>query len=304
MKAGVSTTPRSKVSRPRREEPHSVRHSNFKGKRNHQDSDAAKCINEAVIMRRMILTAPRILALLYGLMCYTLATLALSYAGFFLANAWVPKTIDSGPETPAALAIVINIALIALFGLQHSVMARASFKQAMSRIAPYPIERSTYVLAVAIVLCVIYAAWRPMPSLLWSVSTPWLNYSLWVLYFFGWALTFASTCMHNHFELMGVRQPWRYLLGKPEKPAPFRERALYKYIRHPMMLGLLIVFWATPEMSHGRLLFALGMTTYIFIGIAFEERDLLKAHGESYARFKASHPMLIPRFRGTSRPRS
>ncbi|MDX1496930.1 MAG: NnrU family protein, partial [Salinisphaeraceae bacterium] len=132
------------------------------------------------------------------------------------------------------------------------------------------------------------------------VQADWLRTLLWAVYVSGWLLTFAATFMHNHFDLMGVRQVWRYFRGKPQKPAPFRERALYKYIRHPLMLGLLIAFWATPQMTVGHLVFALGMTAYIFIGVAFEERDLLRAYGQKYAQFRASRPMLIPRPRGIS----
>lgn len=259
-------------------------------------------------MRRMKIHAYRIPAFLYGLTCYALASGGLAYAGFFLANAWVPKTVDSGTDSALLFALLVNSGLVALFGLQHSIMARPAFKRGVLKVIPEPIERSTYVLAVALVLFTIFYAWQPMPAAVWTIESPAIRGLLWGLYSLGWLLTFASTFMHNHFDLMGVRQVWRYLQGKPAKPAPFRERALYKHIRHPMMLGLLIVFWATPDMSQGHLLFAAGMTLYIFIGVAFEERDLLRTHGESYARFRATHPMLIPRLRslfpGTSRPRN
>lgn len=250
----------------------------------------------------------RLSALAYGLLCYSVGSGALFYTALFLANFQVPLGIDTGEPGPLITSIAINLALIGLFGLQHSIMARPAFKQLWWRIVPEPVERSTYVLAVALVLGCIFVFWQPLPQTLWSIKSPLLYPLIWSLYVFGWLLTFAATFMHNHFDLMGLRQVWRYARGKPQKPAPFRERALYKHIRHPLMLGLLIAFWSTPHMTLGHLVFSAGMTVYIYIGVAFEERDLLKAYGESYSRFRESRPMLIPHlkklFPGTSHRRS
>ncbi len=236
----------------------------------------------------------RLLTLVYGVVCYLIQLGALIYATGFVANIAVPKGIDTGEPGPLLPALLVNLGLILLFGLQHSIMARPAFKRLWTRIVPEPAERSTYVLATAIVLYATYACWQPMPGVVWSVETPWLQTALMSAYWLGWFITFSSTFMQNHFDLLGLRQVWRYWKGKPQKTAKFRDRALYKLVRHPLMLGLFIAFWSTPLMTTGHLLFALGMSSYIFIGMAFEERDLLRLYGEKYRQFRKERPMLIP----------
>lgn len=239
----------------------------------------------------------RATALIYGIVCYLIQLGALIYATGFVANIAVPKGIDSGQPGPLLYALIINTGLIALFGLQHTIMARPGFKQVWTRIVPEPVERSTYVLATAAVLYATYIFWQPMPGIVWSVDTPWAANFLMAIYWLGWLITFTSTFMQNHYELLGLRQVWRYWQGEPQKTARFQDRWLYKYIRHPLMLGLLIAFWSTPVMTWGHLLFAIGMSSYIFIGIAYEERDLLRQYGEQYRKFRQERPMLIPKLK-------
>ncbi len=247
------------------------------------------------MMRRMSGLIPRLAALAYGVFCYLIQLAALLYAIGFLANTAVPKGIDEGVAASLPVSIGVNLLLVALFGLQHSLMARDGFKRAWTRLVPEPVERSTYVLLTGLTLAAIYIFWRPLPGVVWSLQDGWLSYAAWLLYLIGWGITLSATFMHNHYDLLGLRQVWRFWQGKPVKDAPFRERALYKHIRHPLMLGLLIAFWSTPHMTWGHLLFAAGMSIYIFVGVAFEERDLLQQHGEKYRRFRQERPMLIPR---------
>ncbi len=239
----------------------------------------------------------RLSALIFGVVCYFLQLGALVYATGFVANIAVPKGIDSGETGELFTSVLINILLIALFGLQHSIMARQGFKRVWIHVIPEPIERSTYVLAVAAVLFTLYLFWQPIPIIVWSIETLWMQQFIMMLYWIGWLITFSSTFMQNHFDLLGLRQVWRFARGKPQKTAKFRQRGLYRHIRHPLMLGLLIAFWSTPVMTVGHLIFSAGMSIYIFIGVAFEERDLLRLYGENYRLFREKHPMLIPRIK-------
>lgn len=213
----------------------------------------------------------------------------------WVGNLFVPKTVDAGgPEGALGTAIFTNIGLIALFGIQHSVMARRGFKDAMTRTVPAPFERTVYVLASVAVLWIMFAFWMPMPQVVWSVGEGPAAMVLWALFALGWAVVFVSTWLLNHFELFGLQQTW-YDMRQMPVPAPrFREPLLYKACRHPLYLGFLIAFWSIPTMTQGHLLFAGGMTVYVLIAIRYEEKDLATALGEAYTEYRTRVGMLVP----------
>lgn len=235
-----------------------------------------------------------LIVFVYGVLAYLSGVAALLYLILFVGDLWVPKTIDSVAAGSPGQAVLVNLALIALFGLQHSVMARPSFKAWWTRGVPESVERSTYVLAAALVTALLCWQWQPIAGTVWSVESPAARLLLQGLFWFGWALLFFSTFMINHFDLFGLRQVYLRLKRQTYTPVPFVEMAVYKLIRHPIMLGLLLGFWSTPDMSYGHLLFAVGCTIYIFIGIWFEERNTREALGEAYERYRRDTPMLLP----------
>lgn len=235
-----------------------------------------------------------IVIFLYGILTYGLGVVALLYLILFVGDLWVPKTIDSGAPGSPFQAILMDLALIALFGLQHSFMARPSFKAWWTRVVPKSMERSTYMLATALVVGLLCWQWQPIAGSLWHVETPMLRELLEGIYWSGWALLFAATFMINHFDLFGLRQVYLRLKDQPYTPVPFVQMAFYKVIRHPIMLGLLLGFWSTPDMSYGHLLFSAGCTGYIFVGIWLEERNAREALGAAYARYHRETPMLLP----------
>lgn len=236
----------------------------------------------------------RVLFFGYGLLAYVIGVPSLFYGVGFLANSVVPKGIDAGEVGSADLAVLVNITLLLLLPLQHSLMARPGFKAMWTRLVPQVIERSMFVLISGLLLWLLYWQWRPMPQSVWNLETPAWRTLLVVIYLAGWGLLFSSSFLIDHFDLFGLRQVFFALRGQAYAPPVFVERLVYKWIRHPLMAGFIVAFWAAPTMSQGRLLFAVVTTVYIFVGIRLEERDLLAHHGEDYAAYRRRTAMLLP----------
>ena len=240
----------------------------------------------------------RTLVFIYGTISYLIGLGALMYWFGFMGNlSFLPKTIDSGVPGPLAGSILINIALIMLFGIQHAIMARKGFKKVITRFIPAVSERSTFVLMTGIVLSLIIWQWRPIPITVWSVQHEMAQFFINVIFWGGWALLVYASFLINHFELFGLQQIWFNLIKKPIPEIRFKMTYLYKVVRHPIMLGVLIGIWATPHMTIGHLVFSLAMTSYIIIGVKMEERDLIANHGERYIKYKEQVPGLIPSLR-------
>lgn len=235
----------------------------------------------------------RSLVLLYGLLCYAIFFATFLYAIGFIGNFGVPRTLDAAPTTGLASALTINIALLSLFAVQHSVMARPAFKRWWTRIVPVAAERSTYVLFSSLALIVLFWQWRPIGAVIWNVHDELARTLIDAGYAFGWLLLLAVTFLINHFDLFGLRQVWLEFRGRPYTDLPFRTPSLYKVVRHPLYVGWLFIFWCAPTMTAAHLLFAVLTTAYILIGIRFEERDLIDAFPE-YASYRQRVPMLIP----------
>jgi len=248
----------------------------------------------------------RYLALIYGALNYLGFLAAFLYLVGFVGDFVVPRSIDHGPPTAVGWAIVIDVALVALFAVQHSVMARPAFKRWLTRVVPESIERSTYVLATNLVLVLLYWQWRPITATIWDLTAPAGRTVLWGLFWLGWAITVASTFMVSHVDLFGLRQVYLAWRAQPYSHIGFHARALYKMVRHPLMVGFVIAFWATPTMTAGHLLFAGAMTGFIVIAVQLEERDLIAALGDEYRQYRRQVPMLVPgvfRRRGAARDR-
>jgi methanethiol S-methyltransferase len=236
----------------------------------------------------------RILAFLYGLVAYCVFAVTFLYAFGFATDLVVPKTIDTGAIVPAGEALAVNVLLMSLFAVQHSVMARKPFKQWWTRFVPAAIERSTYVLLASLALVLLFWQWRPIPTIIWQVADPNIAMAVVGLSFVGWLLVLTSTFLINHFELFGLHQVVINLAGRT-MPAPrFTTPVLYRLVRHPLYLGFIIAFWAAPTMTVGHLLFAAVTTAYIFVGIFLEERDLVAQFGDEYRRYRERVSMLIP----------
>ena len=237
----------------------------------------------------------RTLVFIYGTFSYLIGLGALMYwFGFMGDLSFLPKTIDSGLQGPLAESLLINIGLIALFGIQHAVMARKGFKKAITRFIPAASERSTFVLMTGITLSLIMWQWRPIPIDVWTIQHEMAQLIVTIVFWSGWALLVFSSFLINHFELFGLQQIWFNLVKKSIPEISFKMPRLYKVVRHPMMLGVLIGMWSTPHMTIGHLVFALSMTGYIVIGVKMEERDLIANHGERYVKYKEQVPGLIP----------
>lgn len=238
----------------------------------------------------------RTIAFIYGVVVYAVMLLTFLYLFGFLANFLVPKGIDDGPATPAGLALTINVLLIALFGASHSIMARPGFKQWWTRMVPKTVERTTYVLVATAIMILLFWQWRPMGQIVWQADAAWLQALVWAVYVLGIVLLLASTFVIDHFDLFGLRQVTLNFLNKSYTDLGFKVTFFYKFVRHPLYVGWFLIFWATPNMTLGHLVFAIGMSAYILIAIPYEERDLVKYHGDAYTRYKSRVPMLIPRF--------
>jgi len=236
----------------------------------------------------------RILILLYAGVSYLVFLASFLYAIGFVGNFIVPKSIDSGEAAAMATAIVVNAILLGLFAVQHSVMARSAFKRWWTRFVPPAAERSTYVLLSSLLLFLLFWLWQPLTQPIWSVESTGAAAVLWGLFAVGWLIVLVSTFLIDHFDLFGLKQAWLHFQGREYTPPRFCVRGLYRYLRHPLMLGFIIAFWATPEMSAGPLLFAALTTGYIFVGVALEERDLSHFHGEQYQRYQHRVPRLVP----------
>lgn len=237
----------------------------------------------------------RILAIPIALVCYAAFFGSFVYlVGFTAGIDWLPTNVDKGLSATPLTAAIIDIALIALFGLQHSVMARPGFKAAWARIVPPAIERSVYCLAAALCLVALFAFWHPIEGTVWSISSEPIRIAIWGVFLMGWTILFIATWLISHFELFGIAQAWRHTRGVEPPPQEFRTPFFYRWIRHPIYTGFLIAFWATPDMTYSHLLLALGMTIYIFIGIAHEERDLVDHFGERYIDYRTRVGSVIP----------
>ena len=239
----------------------------------------------------------RIAAFRYGILSYLACRATLLYAVAVLANLGLSRTLAGEATAPFWLALLINTLLLGLFAAQHSVMARPAFKQWWTRFVPKPVERSTYVLFSSLALLLLFHAWQPMGGTVWDVRDPILRGTIYGLFAGGWLLILVATFLINHFDLFGLRQVWLYLKGLPYTPLEFKTPSLYRYVRHPLYVGWLLAFWATPTMTAAHLIFAIATTAYILIAIRFEEKDLADVHGPAYEAYRRQVPMLVPSLR-------
>ena len=239
----------------------------------------------------------RILTLTFAMVAYAIFFATFLYLICVVGDlVFVPRTVDVGPQSQVAVAVVINVLLIALFGLQHSVMARQGFKRWWTQFVPRQAERSVYVLAASAALIILFVGWRPIDMEVWTIGPPFSDL-IWVMFWLGWLTVLVSTFLINHFELFGLQQAWFYCRGREAAAPKFRTPFFYKWVRHPLYLGFFLAFWATPDMTVGHLLLAAGMSVYMLIAIRHEERDLVGMFGKDYETYREDVGMLTPRFR-------
>ena len=238
----------------------------------------------------------RIIAFIYGVFSYLIFFATFLYMIFFVGDMVVPKTINSGSTGGLLSAVVINLGLIALFGFQHTCMARKSFKDRWTNILARPIERSTYVLFSSMALIVLMWFWQPLNATVWQVESNWASLLLQWGFWLGWLIIFLSTWMIDHFNLFGLRQVWNYMKDKKHTSPTFKEPGFYKFVRHPLMLGFFIAFWSTPHMTAGQMLFAAGMSVYIIVGVYFEEKAMIRRFGRDYEEYRERVPKFFPLF--------
>ena len=236
----------------------------------------------------------RVGSFIYGVLCYLIFFGTFLYAIGFIGDIGVPKSIDSGRTAPLSEALMINAALLTLFAVQHSTMARPWFKKMWTRVIPQQVERSTYVLLSSLALILLFAMWQPIGGVIWKVQQPALRAVLYGVFATGFLVVLVSTFLINHFDLFGLRQVYLYLRGKKYTQLRFGTPILYRHVRHPLYLGWLLAFWATPTMTIAHLVFAIATTIYIFMAIQLEEKDLIDAYGDDYKRYKQQVPMIVP----------
>jgi protein-S-isoprenylcysteine O-methyltransferase Ste14 len=236
----------------------------------------------------------RLIAFLYGVVSYVIFFITFLYAIGFVENLVVPTTIDAGTAAPLLEAVVVNLLLLTVFAVQHSVMARREFKRWWTQFVPASVERSTYVLFASLSLALLLWQWRPIPDVVWQIANPQLALAVTCVSFIGWFVVLTGTFLINHFELFGLHQVTNHLAGKPMPALRFRTPLFYKFVRHPIYLGFMIAYWAAPTMTAGHLLFAVATTGYIVIGAWLEERDLVDLFGDDYRRYRSSVSMLLP----------
>jgi protein-S-isoprenylcysteine O-methyltransferase Ste14 len=246
----------------------------------------------------------RALTLLFAMVCYAIFFATFLYLIVFVGDINLdplkPVTVDKGPISAPFIAASIDVALIALFGLQHSVMARQGFKRWWTQFVPWPIERSVFVLAASVALIILFQFWRPIPGIVWNVTSPVFSGIIWLLFWAGWATVLISTFLINHFELFGLQQAWLHCWGRECGEPELRQPLFYKWVAHPLYAGFFLAFWATPKMTAGHLLLAAGMSAFMLLAIPYEERDLTTLFGDDYRRYRASVGGLVPRFRRRS----
>jgi len=244
----------------------------------------------------------RAASLVFAIVCYAIFFATFLYLISFVGDlSFAPVTVNfGGPESPPLVAAVVDIVLIALFGVQHSIMARQGFKRWWTQFVPWPTERSVFVLASSIALIIMFLFWRPIDRVIWEIQNPIFSDITWILFWAGWGTILISTFLINHFELFGLQQAWLYARGRKSEPPHMCEPMLYRFVRHPMMTGFFLAFWATPRMTAGHLLLAVGLSVYILIALRYEERDLVTLFGADYENYRARVGMLVPRFRRRS----